>query len=56
MPPVFISSNRKIIPKDRLGAHFGFCDCHLLGYDHIDDDDYKKMQKKETAILKKLAE
>lgn len=30
--------------------------CHLLGYDHIEDDDYKKMQKKEIAILKKLAE
>lgn len=30
--------------------------CHLLGYDHIEDADYKKMHQKETAILKKLAE
>ena len=25
---------------------------HLLGYDHIEDKDYKKMQKKETELLK----
>lgn len=28
--------------------------CHLLGYDHIEDADYKKMYKKEMALLKKL--
>lgn len=28
--------------------------CHLLGYDHITDSDYKKMHKLEMAILKKL--
>lgn len=28
--------------------------CHLLGYDHIKDEDYKIMHRKETAILKKL--
>ena len=28
--------------------------CHLLGYDHKTDIDYKKMQTKETSILKKL--
>lgn len=28
--------------------------CHLLGYDHIEDADYKIMHKKETALLKKL--
>ena len=27
---------------------------HLLGYDHIKDDDAEKMEKKETIILKKL--
>ncbi len=27
---------------------------HLLGYDHIDDDDAELMESKETAILKKL--
>ena len=26
--------------------------CHLLGYDHIEDKDYKKMHKKETELLK----
>lgn len=28
--------------------------CHLLGYDHIEDADYKVMHKKEKALLKKL--
>jgi rRNA maturation RNase YbeY len=28
--------------------------CHLLGYDHIEDEDYKIMHKKELGLLKKL--
>ncbi len=28
--------------------------CHLLGYDHIKDEDYKKMHRKELFLLKKL--
>lgn len=28
--------------------------CHLLGYDHIEDTDYKIMHRKEMALLKKL--
>lgn len=28
--------------------------CHLLGYDHIKDSDYKVMRKKEMELLKKL--
>ncbi|GMU19400.1 MAG: endoribonuclease YbeY [Candidatus Babeliales bacterium] len=28
--------------------------CHLLGYDHIEDNDYKIMHKKEMELLKKL--
>lgn len=28
--------------------------CHLLGYDHERDEDFKKMQRKEKMILKKL--
>ncbi len=28
--------------------------CHLLGYDHIKDSDYKIMHKKEQFLLKKL--
>lgn len=30
--------------------------CHLLGYDHIEDEDYKIMHAQETFLLKKLAE
>lgn len=30
--------------------------CHLLGYDHIKDEDYKVMKRKESAILKKLGD
>ncbi len=28
--------------------------CHLLGYDHIKDEDYEVMRKKEAYLLKKL--
>ncbi len=28
--------------------------CHLLGYDHIKDEDYELMQKKEEELLKQL--
>ncbi len=28
--------------------------CHLLGYDHILDDDYKVMKRKENALLRVL--
>ncbi len=28
--------------------------CHLLGYDHIEDHDWRRMRAKEAAILKKL--
>lgn len=28
--------------------------CHLLGYDHIEDKDYKVMHKKEMELLSKL--
>ena len=28
--------------------------CHLLGYDHIEDADYRRMRPKEAYILKKL--
>ena len=29
--------------------------CHLLGYDHLQDNDYRRMRAKEGYILKKLA-
>ena len=28
--------------------------CHLLGYDHIKDDDYEVMKLKEAALLEKI--
>lgn len=28
--------------------------CHLLGYDHIKDEDYKVMKRKESSLLKQL--
>ena len=28
--------------------------CHLLGYDHIKDEDYRVMEKKEKEILEKI--
>lgn len=28
--------------------------CHLLGYDHIEDADFKRMQKKERELLKEI--
>lgn len=30
--------------------------CHVLGYDHIEDSDYRRMRAKEAFILKKLTE
>jgi len=30
--------------------------CHLLGYDHITDKEYKQMHKKETELLKILTQ
>lgn len=29
--------------------------CHLLGYDHIEDHDWRRMRAKEAFLLKKLA-
>lgn len=37
---------------DRMLVH-GIC--HLLGYDHIEDDDFEQMQKLENKLLKIIA-
>lgn len=29
--------------------------CHLLGYDHVHDKDYKVMHKQETELIKKIS-
>jgi probable rRNA maturation factor len=41
---------------DRLRVLLVHGICHLLGYDHISDDDYRQMQAKETFILNTLAQ
>jgi probable rRNA maturation factor len=40
--------------EDRLRVILVHGICHLLGYDHITDSDYKKMHKLELLLLKKL--
>lgn len=53
----FVFENTKELPgnfiarMDRMLVH-GIC--HLLGYDHIDDSDYKKMITLENKLLKAL--
>lgn len=53
----FVLENKKGLAGDftqrmnRLVVH-GIC--HLLGYDHIEDNDYKKMIRLENKLLKKL--
>jgi rRNA maturation RNase YbeY len=40
--------------QDRLRILIIHGICHLLGYDHIEDNDYAVMDRKEKDILKKL--
>lgn len=40
--------------EDRLRILIIHGVCHLLGYDHIEDNDYALMDRKEKNILKKL--
>ncbi len=53
----FVFENKKELPgdfmarMDRLLVH-GIC--HLLGYDHIIDNDYKKMVSLENKLLKAI--
>ncbi len=42
--------------KERLEVIIVHSMCHLLGYDHITDSDYKRMRAKEAFILKKSRE
>ncbi|KAG0264745.1 hypothetical protein BG011_006175 [Mortierella polycephala] len=39
---------------ERLPVLYAHGICHLLGYDHEELSDYKKMKQKETKILKKM--
>ena len=59
---IIISFNYMNVPKNLTNIDFkkktvkifihGFL--HLLGYDHINDKDFKKMQKAENKILSKI--
>ncbi len=40
--------------EDRLKELLVHGMCHLLGYDHIEDKDYKRMRAKEVYLLKHL--
>ncbi|KAF9098442.1 hypothetical protein BGX29_008224 [Mortierella sp. GBA35] len=40
--------------EDRLPVLYAHGICHLLGYDHQNDQDYALMKKKENRILKKI--
>jgi len=57
MSVAYVLENKKELPgdftarMDRLLVH-GIC--HLLGYDHIKDSDYKKMITLENKLLKSL--
>lgn len=57
MSLAYVLKNKKELPgnfiarMDRLLVH-GIC--HLLGYDHIKDSDYKKMISLENKLLKSL--
>lgn len=53
---ILASSKEEKIPfKEHLRRLLVHGICHLLGYDHINDDDYRRMRAKETYLLKKLA-
>lgn len=44
----------KVSLEDRMRVLLVHGVCHLLGYDHIEDHDYRRMRAKEAYILKKL--
>jgi len=44
----------KISIDERLQVLLVHGICHLIGYDHETDDEYKEMQKKEKSLLKHL--
>lgn len=44
----------KQTPEQRIRILLVHGICHLLGYDHIKDNDYKVMRRKENQLLAKL--
>ncbi len=45
----------KVSPQEHLKALIIHAVCHLLGYDHETDSDWRLMTAKENSILKKLS-
>ena len=57
LSPIYIEEqlkNTNISFEDRLEVLLIHGICHLLGYDHEIDKDYRQMRAKELSILKKL--
>ncbi|MCL4361626.1 rRNA maturation RNase YbeY [Candidatus Dependentiae bacterium] len=55
--PEYVDSDSKkfnVTFEDRLKLILVHGICHLLGYDHENDKDYRQMRAKEVFILKKL--
>ncbi len=48
------AANLGVTFKDQLRRLLVHGICHLLGYDHIKDEDYEVMHKKEERLLKQL--
>ncbi|RIA88423.1 hypothetical protein C1645_826344, partial [Glomus cerebriforme] len=44
------------VVEKRLPVLYTHGICHLIGYDHENDEEYEKMNKKEQEILKKFWE
>lgn len=53
----YVDANTKALPgsfDERIQLLLVHGVCHLLGYDHITDEQYKQMHRKEQMLLKKL--
>ena len=54
----YVFNNKKEFPgtfDERMRMLLVHGVCHLLGYDHITDEQYAQMHRKEKALLKKLS-
>lgn len=54
----YVFSNKKDMPgtfEQRMDSMLVHAICHLLGYDHVDDDDFEKMDQLEKELLKLIS-
>lgn len=54
----YVFSNKKDMPgtfEQRMDVMLVHAICHLLGYDHVDDDDFEKMDQLEKELLKLIS-